>query len=176
MSQAARRGPHTRQLGVTAVPPFRSASALGLCLCAALLGAAITPAVCLDAAITDNNIRIFVAPLPSVLNTRTLSDYDVPRFFTQFGADPNGVWSNPIGMLPQAFTDLFRQSPPVVYSPTDPLGYRNHHGRCMRCLIHYHPLPTQIRSPACPVQPMTPCLNKRNALERNALNSNRISD
>lgn len=34
-----------------------------------------------------------------MLNTDTLYNYDVRRFFTQFGAHPNGVWSNPIGVL-----------------------------------------------------------------------------
>lgn len=104
----ARRG--SQRIGVTAVLPFPSATALGACLCAALLGAAITPAVSLDAAVTDNNPRIFVAPLPSILNTRTLSDYDVRRFFTQFGADPNGVWSNPIGMQCNTLTATLSQS------------------------------------------------------------------
>ena len=41
--------------------------------------------------------QVFVAELDPVLNFRTLLDYDVGRFFTQFGADPIGVWSNPIG-------------------------------------------------------------------------------
>lgn len=35
-----------------------------------------------------------------MLNTDTLYNYDVRRFFTQFGAHPNGVWSNPIGACP----------------------------------------------------------------------------
>jgi hypothetical protein len=64
-----------------------------------LLILAIGPAFSFDAAVTVDNPRIYVATLPSVLNTRTLSDYDVRRFFTQFGTDPNGVWSNPIGKL-----------------------------------------------------------------------------
>ena len=62
--------------------------------CLALLTAQATA---LQAAVTEYHPRIYVAPLPSILNTRTLTDYDVRRFFTQFGADPNGVWSNPIG-------------------------------------------------------------------------------
>ncbi len=63
-------------------------------VCLALLTA---QAMALQAAVTEYHPRIYVAPLPSILNTRTLTDYDVRRFFTQFGADPNGVWSNPIG-------------------------------------------------------------------------------
>ena len=41
--------------------------------------------------------QVYVAELDPVLNVRTLTDYDVKRFFTQFGATPLGVWSNPIG-------------------------------------------------------------------------------
>ena len=48
------------------------------------------PATCCPA-------QVYVAELDPVLNVRTLTDYDVKRFFTQFGATPLGVWSNPIG-------------------------------------------------------------------------------
>ncbi len=41
--------------------------------------------------------QVYVAELDPVLNVRTLTDYDVKRFFTQFGASPLGVWSNPVG-------------------------------------------------------------------------------
>lgn len=40
---------------------------------------------------------MYVADLDPVLNFRTMFDYNVSRFFTQFGADPMGVWSNPVG-------------------------------------------------------------------------------
>ena len=42
-------------------------------------------------------MQVYVAELDPVLNLRTLTDYDVKRFFWQFGASPLGVWSNPIG-------------------------------------------------------------------------------
>mmetsp|Transcript_3023 Transcript_3023/g.8820 ORF Transcript_3023/g.8820 Transcript_3023/m.8820 type:complete len:679 (+) Transcript_3023:373-2409(+) len=79
-------------MGQMAVVPLLAVGAVAACL--ALLAA---PAVALQAAVTENHPRIYVASLPSILNTRTLTDYDVRRFFTQFGADPNGVWSNPVG-------------------------------------------------------------------------------
>lgn len=82
---------------MTAVLPPMPAATMVVAFFAVILGTTVTPATSLDAAITDSNPRIFVAPLPPVLNTRTLTDYDVRRFFTQFGAEPNGVWSNPIG-------------------------------------------------------------------------------
>ena len=46
---------------------------------------------------TTCRAQVYVAELDPVLNVRTLTDYDVKRFFTQFGATPLGVWSNPIG-------------------------------------------------------------------------------
>lgn len=47
-----------------------------------------------------------MAPLPSKLNVQTLTSYNVKKFFTQFGATPSGVWSNPIGGCPACLSQL----------------------------------------------------------------------
>lgn len=64
---------------------------------AVLFCSTLQPLAALQAPVNDSHPKIFIAPIPDALNTRTLYDYDIPRFFTQFGATPNGVWSNPIG-------------------------------------------------------------------------------
>lgn len=107
-------------MGQMAVVPLLAVGAVAACL--ALLAA---PAVALQAAVTENHPRIYVASLPSILNTRTLTDYDVRRFFTQFGADPNGVWSNPVGELRQFHSGLLpsaclRTVPPAFSCLLDP--------------------------------------------------------
>mmetsp|Transcript_17054 Transcript_17054/g.50910 ORF Transcript_17054/g.50910 Transcript_17054/m.50910 type:complete len:629 (+) Transcript_17054:196-2082(+) len=70
-----------------------AALAAGLAVCSFQVAAQ------LHAEVTSQHPRIYVAPLPDIFNYRVLTDYDVKRFFHQFGTDPQALISQPIGAI-----------------------------------------------------------------------------
>lgn len=68
----------------------------------------------LHSEVLDQHPRIYVAPLPSVFNYRVLTDYNVKRFFHQFGTDPQALISQPVGAV-ENYIDGMEQRNTYMY-------------------------------------------------------------